>query len=81
LLEALQARLAQPCVLGSRAHRVNLLVDIRRNERPMATPTTLQIDTVVRLAHRAETLSDLRALGADALGLLASHCRFLLEPL
>jgi hypothetical protein len=47
----------------------------------MATPTTLQIDTVVRLAHRADTRSALLALGADALGRLASHFRFLREPL
>jgi hypothetical protein len=68
-------------VLGNGAHCVNLLVDIRRNELPIATHTALQIDKVVGLADSADTLSDLLALGADALVLLASHFRFLLELL
>ena len=81
LLEALQARLAQPCVRGNGAHRVHRLVEIRRNALPSATHTARHIDTVVRLAERAETLCDLRALGAEAQGLVASPCRCLRERL
>jgi hypothetical protein len=47
-------------------------VDIRRHAFPMAPPTALHIDTVGRLAERADTLRALLALDADALGLLAS---------
>ena len=80
-LDALQARLAEPCVLGNGAHRVNLLLDISRNELPISTHTSLQIDKVVRMADSADTLSDLLALLADALVLLASHFSFLRELL
>ena len=72
-LDALQARLAEPFVLGNGAHSVNLLLDISRNELPIATHTSRQIDKVVCMADSADTLSDLLALLADALVLLASH--------
>jgi len=80
-LDALQARLAEPVVLSHGADSVNLLLDISRNALPIATHPPLYIDKVVRMAESAETLSDLRSLRAEALGLLASHCSFLLELL
>src|SRR5437899_1216443 len=44
--DALQARLAEPFVLGNSAHSVNLLLDISRNELPIVTHTSLHIDKV-----------------------------------
>src|SRR4029453_16852348 len=69
-LHALQTRLAEPFVLGNGAHRVNRLLDISRNELPIATHTSLPIDKVVSMADSADTLSDLLSLRAEALVLL-----------
>jgi hypothetical protein len=80
-LDTLQTSLAEPYVLGNSTHNVNLLLDISRNELPIATHTSLQIDKVVRTADSADTLSDLLSLLAEALVLLASHFSFLLELL
>jgi hypothetical protein len=80
-LDAIQARLAESFVLGNGAHSVNLLLDISRNELPIATHASLQIDKVVRMADSADTLSDLLSLLAEALVLLACHFSFPLELL
>jgi len=80
-LDAIPARLAESFVLGNGAHRVNLRLDICGNELPIATHAALQIDKVVRMADSTDTLSDLLALCAEALGLLASHFSVPLELL
>ena len=56
-------------------------MDIGGNELPIAPHAALQIDKVVRMADSTDTLSDLLALRAEALGLLASHFSVPLELL
>ena len=63
-------------MLGNGAHRVNLRLDIGRNELPIAAHASLQIDQVVRMADSVEALGALLALGAEALELLARGLRF-----
>ena len=64
---------AEPFVLGNGADRVDVLLDIRRNELAVATHAALQVDKVVGVADGADALGDLLALRAEALVLLASR--------
>ena len=73
LLETLQAGLAEVCVLGDGADRVEVALDIPGNALAVAPHTALQVDTVGGVADGAEALGDRLALSGEALGLVASR--------
>ena len=70
-LETIQARLAEMFLLGNRADRLDVLLDIPRNELAVATHAALSVNKVVGVANGAHALRDLLALCAEALVLLA----------
>jgi hypothetical protein len=69
-LETLQAGLAEPFLRRHGAHRVDVALAIPGHALPVATHAARHIDTVVGVADGAETLDDLIALCAEALGLV-----------
>jgi len=69
--DALQACLAEPFLLRSGTHRVNVVLDICGNERAVATHATLHVHTVRGMADSTEALGDRLALSAAALVLVA----------
>jgi hypothetical protein len=77
LLEAIDARLAEPCLVGAGAARGERGVDIPGNALAVATPPTLQGDKVVRVADGAHTLGNRLALPQEVLTRLASRCHLL----
>ena len=61
-LDTLQAGLAEVFLLGNGADRVDVVLDIPRNELAVATHAALQVDKVVGVADGADALGDLLAL-------------------
>src|SRR5215468_3230968 len=69
-LNPLQACLAEAFLLSNDADRVDVLLDIPRNELAVATYTALQVDKVVGMAEATDTLGDQRALRSETLVLV-----------
>jgi hypothetical protein len=65
--------------LGHGANPADLCSQISSNALAVAPHASLSITTMVGMAHGADTLGDLRALRAEALGLLVRGCRFLCD--
>src|SRR5919198_4760478 len=61
-LNPLQACLAEAFLLSNGADRVDVLLDIPRDELAVATYTALQVDKVVGMAEATDTLGDQCAL-------------------
>ena len=59
-------------LMGNGADRVDVLLDIARNQLAVATHTSLQVDKVVRVADGANALGDCSRCSREALMLLAS---------
>src|SRR5712692_9745966 len=76
-LETIPARLAEVFLLGNRADRVDVLLDIPCNELAVATHAALQVHKVVGVADGANALRDLLALCAEALVLVARRFHLL----
>ena len=74
LRETIPARLAAVFLLGKGAKRGDVLLDIPRHERAVATHAALQVNPAVGGAKGAHARRDLLALGAEALGLVARRC-------
>ena len=53
LLDASEAGLTESFLLGDGAQRVDLGLDITRNQLPVITDTTIQVDEVVRVPNGA----------------------------
>jgi hypothetical protein len=70
LLETLQAGLASVFVLGKRADRVAVLLDIPGNKLAIATHASFPGHNMVGVAESADALGDLRALPGEALVLV-----------
>jgi len=70
-IDPAQGRLAEPFVLSNGTNRVNLFLDISRNELAVAPYASFSIDKVVGMADGANTPRDLLSLLAEALVLLA----------
>jgi hypothetical protein len=69
--DPLQARLAEACLLSNGANRVDMLLDIPRNELAVATHAALQVHKVIGVAKGANALRDLLALPGETLVLVA----------
>ena len=76
-LETIQARHAEVFLLGNRADRGDMPLDIPRHELAVAPHAALHVNKVVGVADGAHALRDLLALGAEALGLVARRCHLL----
>jgi hypothetical protein len=79
-LKTIQARLAEVFLLGNRADRVDVLLDIAGYELAVPPHASLQVDKVIRVADGANALGDLLSLLREALIRLAS-CFHLLRGL
>src|SRR2546425_3308182 len=86
-LDALQAALAEPFVLGNSTNLLDVPLDISGNELTVSTHPALEIDKMVGMADATDALSDLLALLSEALvlttgrfeclrGLLQAHGGF-----
>jgi hypothetical protein len=71
-LETIQTRLAETFLLGHITDRINMTLDITRNELAVATHAALHVDKVVGVADGADALGDRLALPSEALVLLTS---------
>jgi hypothetical protein len=80
-LDPVQACLTESFLLGNNANRVNLCLDIARNELAVATHAAFQVDKVVGMADSADAPSDRLALLGEALVLSACSLRFLCDLL
>jgi hypothetical protein len=80
-LETIQARLAEVVLLGNRVDRVDVLLDIPRNELAVATHAALHVNKVVGVADGAHAWRDLLALCAEALVLVACCVHLLFDLL
>jgi hypothetical protein len=55
--ETSHARLAELFLLGNRADRIDVLLDIARNQLAVAPDTSLQVDKVIGVANGADALA------------------------
>ena len=78
-LDALQAALAEPFVLGNSTNLLDVRLDIRGNELAVSTHTALKIDKMVGMADGADALGDLLALLGEALMLTTGRFERLLR--
>jgi len=74
LRDALHAALAEPCVLGHSANRLDVPLAICGKALAIATHTTLKSATMVVVADGAEAVCDGLALLGQALVCTAGHC-------
>ena len=77
-LDALQAALAEPFVLGNRTNLLNVRLDISGNELAVSTYPALEIDKMVGMADATDALGDLLALLGEALMLTTGRFELLL---
>src|SRR5215475_3848556 len=75
--DPLQARRAEAFLVSNGANRVDVLLDIPRNELAVATHTTLQVHKVVGVADGAHALRNLLALPGEPLVLVVCSCPIL----
>jgi hypothetical protein len=67
LRQARHAALAEPCVLGDRAHRRDGRVEISGHELAVATDPAVEIDPMVGVADATDALGDVRTWLREAL--------------
>ncbi|HSX77797.1 MAG TPA: hypothetical protein VLQ80_04390, partial [Candidatus Saccharimonadia bacterium] len=77
LLQARQAALAAPCVLGHRTHLLAMRLDSSGKEWAVSTSPTCEIDPMVVVAAATEALGDLLTLRREALMRTAGRCECL----
>ena len=77
-LDAFYAALAEPCVLGNGANLIDVALDVRGDQRAVATHPALEIDKMIGVANAADALCDLFALLSQALVLTTGRFEHLL---